>query len=690
MLFRRPLRSPFARSRESGGATTTGTMRLRARCPKRGTTRAAFAPAVVFLLLACVSVANGEGAHGNNDLVTRDVRSYHEVPYSIPLKVIGSAPTSATVHVTQGSDSPPQVMKIQGHSRWFEPYKAFHHVQLEVFDNDGFVLNHCELRFSDGKQTRAKKGPGWPRKRDALLKGLSSNSGSDESKQPQPVITMKLGPFDRSDVIVQCQNNNGGDKKITAALKVSSSTEDVTQRRIRFFAGLLLLICAPYFAELAAAYYVSGMLLGVVALLVVVVARVTQAVPGGRTVRAGGGIVAAVGAFVVPPEHISKVLEFYLSLWLAPSRLLFKAVRSGGSTGGWGSGETAEVEFEEVFSLAYALAATLSILLGAGAGAWATRQWVIDHNTGEVSDGVAVFTTISSRIIAAVLFQFSTLDVVTGGIFVALAFGALAVDNVQALLSVFTVEKTSGRSSRSPLSRRRSGSRGSYHSSDSENDEDDDDINAGRNSTMGSPGWNWLGGNGRSNGSGLRRRATSKRKPITPDTMDPEPRMPPVLLVGTGAGAVGKSPGRTPGAGLKPWRLLEAAVSPFRWRSGGRDDDSDDDFDGDALREQRAHAAAVAARTNGRTSQGRGSGKKGRNSRGKGSSNADSPRNDVPVGMAARSRGRFMTKDEYEQLRERSTDSGLDQLCGTPEFAKWMRANRNRVRLTSNDYSDED
>jgi hypothetical protein len=66
------------------------------------------------------------------------------------------------------------------------------------------------------------------------------------------------------------------------------------------------------------------------------------------------------------------------------------------------------------------------------------------------------------------------------------------------------------------------------------------------------------------------------------------------------------------------------------------------------------------------------------------------PRNDVPVGMAARSRGRFMTQTEFEDTGAASTDTGLDALCGTPEFAKWMRQQAHRVRLTSRDFSDSD
>ena len=63
--------------------------------------------------------------------------------------------------------------------------------------------------------------------------------------------------------------------------------------------------------------------------------------------------------------------------------------------------------------------------------------------------------------------------------------------------------------------------------------------------------------------------------------MDPEPRTPPVVLLGTGAGALGASPGRTPGAGLRPW-LFSSPFSFGRGGSGSRDSDSEEDLDGSA------------------------------------------------------------------------------------------------------------
>ena len=44
-----------------------------------------------------------------------------------------------------------------------------------------------------------------------------------------------------------------------------------------------------------------------------------------------------------------------------------------------------------------------------------------------------------------------------------------------------------------------------------------------------------------------------------------------------------------------------------------------------------------------------------------------------------------------DALGAESTDRGLDELCGTPEFAKWMAKQSHRVRLVATDLdSDED
>jgi hypothetical protein len=40
-----------------------------------------------------------------------------------------------------------------------------------------------------------------------------------------------------------------------------------------------------------------------------------------------------------------------------------------------------------------------------------------------------------------------------------------------------------------------------------------------------------------------------------------------------------------------------------------------------------------------------------------------------------------LTRAEFDAMGARETERGLDELCGTPEFARWMRRNAARVRL---------
>ena len=61
-----------------------------------------------------------------------------------------------------------------------------------------------------------------------------------------------------------------------------------------------------------------------------------------------------------------------------------------------------------------------------------------------------------------------------------------------------------------------------------------------------------------------------------------------------------------------------------------------------------------------------------------------------PAGAAAASRGRFLTEVEFHELGRETTDRGLDELCGTPEFAKWMRRRAHKVRLEREDDDDDD
>ena len=226
-----------------------------------------------------------------------------------------------------------------------------------------------------------------------------------------------------------------------------------------------------------------------------------------------------------------------------------------------------------------------------------------------------------------------------------------------------------------------------------------------------------------------------RRRGFAPETMDPEPSTPPAVLLAAGAGVVGGSAGRTPGVGLRPWRSMSAspfgpgsvfglvgrAAAASRRRKDEREEDDEALF-GSASRPSANRARGSSSspspspspfaarvpptrRASGGSSRGRGTAgaaADGRGSRagGAGGSRSSrfaptataagtgSPR--PPVGAAAASRGRFLTEAEFDAMGREATDRGLDELCGTPEFAKWMRSRAHRVRLAREDYDDDD
>lgn len=721
-----------------------------------------------------------------------------------PLRVGDAGARVARVTATPGEPlASAQAVEVRGFSRLTQPHKAFHHVTLEVFDDarSSFARNECELRYADGRRVKsARRGPGWPRKRDAVLKFAKANFGASEAPSVEtsgnvgnerttpPTLVADFGPFDATRVVVRCggvsgvspgvsekrqQNTNvPGGGAFTVTFEISGNDRDVVTRRWRFILGTTLVLFAPRLADVAAAYYATGAVLGVAALLFFFAAKAARIVPGGRVARMGAGLAAAVSAFVVPPEHVTKVFEMYISLWLAPARLVVVAARRalfGGyeSFAGYGSfgvtassGDASDLNASdlkasplEAVTLAYALAGTALTLAGAGAGLWATNAWVIDKSTGEVAAPAAAFARVAARALGATLLQFCTADAALGGALASIALVSAVAESARGGSLARALSMGSRLKKKKTDSRRRRVSRGDAREQESDSDgsrrsdwsdsDDEDEEERSRGSARGrsaqfsgsasglrrrgrerarsrdaelkaplsraessdeedarSPGWNWFGGASRSRRGRRRRRGDGGYG--TPTTLDPEPRTPPVVLVGTGAGALGASPGRTPGAGLRPWRSLRGgSASPFSFgffsRSplASRDSDSEDDADGDALLRER-HRAAAAAAAGARRAAGR-SGRSGHvtrthtSSATRGGEELAAEANPVPVGMAARARGRFMTRAEYDAQGAERTDRGLDELCGTPEFAKWMAKQSHRVRLVATDLdSDED
>ncbi len=721
-----------------------------------------------------------------------------------PLRVGDAGARVARVTATPGEPlASAQAVEVRGFSRLTQPHKAFHHVTLEVFDDarSSFARNECELRYADGRRVKsARRGPGWPRKRDAVLKFAKANFGTSEAPSVEtsngagnerttpPTLVADFGPFDATRVVVRCggvssgvspgfekrhQNTNvPGTGAFVVTFEIGGNDRDVVTRRWRFILGTTLVLFAPRLADVAAAYYATGAVLGVAALLFFFAAKAARIVPGGRVARMGAGLAAAVSAFVVPPEHVTKVFEMYISLWLAPARLVVVAARRalfGGyeSFAGYGSfgvtassGDASDLNASdlkasplEAVTLAYALAGTALTLAGAGAGLWATNAWVIDKSTGEVAAPAAAFARVAARALGATLLQFCTADAALGGALASIALVSAVAESARGGSLARALSMGSRLKKKKTDSRRRRVSRGDAREQESDSDgsrrsdwsdsDDEDEEERSRGSARGrsaqfsgsasglrrrgrerarsrdaelkaplsraessdeedarSPGWNWFGGASRSRRGRRRRRGDGGYG--TPTTLDPEPRTPPVVLVGTGAGALGASPGRTPGAGLRPWRSLRGgSASPFSFgffsRSplASRDSDSEDDADGDALLRER-HRAAAAAAAGARRAAGR-SGRSGHvtrthtSSATRGGEELAAEANPVPVGMAARARGRFMTRAEYDAQGAERTDRGLDELCGTPEFAKWMAKQSHRVRLVATDLdSDED
>ena len=424
--------------------------------------------------------------------------------------------------------------------------------------------------------------------------------------------------------------------------------------------------------------------------------------------KAGAGASAAVAALVVPSEHLSAVVEGYVHLCLKPVSLVARAVYE---------------QNPDEAGLPYALAATIVMLAGAGIGLWVVRRWMIDEVTGGVAPSVAGFACVAMRVVGVVLLQFCTLDLLSGFALVGASLAVTAADVARSWpgstrrSSSSSSGQTRGawsHGSGSVASRHRGGAArrilrraGRYFSDEDEEDEEetdayeetdgyeDDDLTPGMGHERGSPG---LGvrrraGSGRKTpgnrtlsvdnrdermgdraghivfgtdgpgssrggsflggvfggGSGGHSGSARKRRSL-PESMDPEPRTPPATIVGAGGAIGGGGRGASAVGGLMGLfgggkRAEKRGTAPRRSKLGGR-----------------SVSSAVAA-----------------------ASNSPLP----PVGMAAASRGRFLTASEFNAQSVRATDAGLDELCDTPEFKRWMRDNAGRIRVTSSDSDDD-
>ena len=651
----------------------------RSPAPRVRALRRAFVACVVLACSALASPAAGPSAP-LADALSFDVRV--------------DAPSPTVVVATTRR---PGVLNLVAHSR-LALHKMFHHVVLEIHDDGGFAANGCALhrvqRVDDGPpRGKGKQSP--PSSSSSSSSSSSFRSTRVRARKPPPGyvpldasegppdLIATFGPFaNRVAVTPRCKL--GGPASSDAAVssgrplayraRLRASAASDPGRRAKLLAGLLLLALAPTLAESVSAYYACGAALSITALILVAAWKFSRSLPGGRAARAGAYAVALGSALFVPGEHLSFVLEGYASLCSKPLRVLLRVM--------W-------EQNPEDASLPWALAATTFLFVGAGAGAWAVRANVVDPGTGGIYPTVQGFVRILARVLAAVMFQFCTLDLASGA---AMAVACLAFAAREELTrGIGKGGNGGGGGSGSARRRRRGGPRGPSSAnntrrasderrrrgsdSDAETTDDDvhdDDFDDARIATAtSSPGReaataasalaraafsfspsDWFGG-----GVSRRRRAgagaeNERPRPASSSaaaerrrlrTMDPEPNTPPApfgesrSLARRGGG----SPGRTPGGGAHSRRRgTQMLFSPGR--SSGRS----------------PLGAGAAGATAGADSQ-----------------------KTPPAGSAANARGRFLTRAEFDAMGARETERGLDELCGTPEFARWMRRNAARVRL---------
>lgn len=606
----------------------------------------------------------------------------------------------------------PGILKLHGYPRMLQ-HKMFHHLTLEIYDDGGFVANSCVLhrvvmdKESDGEVRRTKvrqrKGPGHPGLA-ALAGGSLNTAASNASGGPTFVAT--FGPFDQGVTLTpRCERWRGGAAEpLSYRVRLVASDGPDTGKIAKLVVGAALVTLAPAVSEMTLAYYGVGMALSVLAVAILIIYRVARSLPGGRAMKAGAGASAALAALVVPSEHLSAVVEGYVHLCLKPVSLVARAVYE---------------QNPDEAGLPYALAATIVMLAGAGIGLWVVRRWMIDEVTGGVAPSVAGFACVAMRVVGVVLLQFCTLDLLSGFALVGASLAVTFADVAKSWPGGATSQRRSSSSSSSHgsgssrPSRHRNGAArsilrraGRYFSDEEDEEEDayeeedgyedtdgygDDDQRGSRSPGLGvrrragfgrkTPGpgstlsadrddrigderpgrvvsgdgpgssrrGSFLGGVFGGHHSGGHSGSARKRRPL-PESMDPEPRTPPATIVGAGGAIGGGGRGASAVGGLMGLfgggkRAEKRGTTPRRSKLGGR-----------------SAPSAVAA-----------------------ASNSPLP----PVGMAAASRGRFLTASEFNAQSARATDAGLDELCDTPEFKRWMRDNAGRIRVTSSDSDDD-
>jgi hypothetical protein len=628
----------------------------------------AFATLLLATLLATLATTRAT-ASDDPDATSRARQTSHLATHAVggaekphELRVGDAAPRRIAATTRR-----PGILKLHGYPRMLQ-HKMFHHLTLEIYDEGGFVANSCVLHRvvmdkDDGEVRRTKvrqrKGPSHP--------GLAALAGgSVPSHATGPTFVVTFGPFDVGTVLTpRCERWRGGAAEpLSYRVRLVSSDGPDTGKIAKLVVGAALVALAPAVSEMTLAYYGVGMALSVLAVALLLIYRVAKTLPGGRAMKAGAGASAAIAALVVPSEHLSAVVEGYVHLCLKPVSLVARAVYE---------------QNPDEAGLPYALAATCVMLAGAGIGLWVVRRWMIDEITGGVAPSVAGFACVAMRVVGVVLLQFCTLDLLSGFTLVGAGLAVTALDVARSWPT-----HTNGYKNGHPrggAARRILRRAGRYFSD--EEDEEEEDVYGGSPEDEFTP----TGSSRRGSQSGPRRRRTPatpvdadhhtgsrpadpagrrssfsfgnvfggpggsarRRGGGLPESMDPEPRTPPASIVGAG-GAMEPS-----GRGLMG--------SLFGKKTAERRSGTTPASRGKRSASKLGGGRSVAANA------------------------PDSPL--PPVGMAAASRGRFLSAAEFDAQSRRATDSGLDDLCDTPDFKRWMRTNAGRIHVGGTDSDDD-
>jgi len=731
------------------------------RAVRRG--RGASAALTFAMLLACAlacgaTVATADAAAAATAAAvpgaeTPSARDADEKVYAI--RVVDANAKVKVPRVVTGTTRRPGILKLSGHGR-IAMHKMFHHLTLKVHDEGGFAANNCALRkivatsatgkpnaIADAPADASGERPRHANFRDAKIR-QRKGAGWGHAHALNPALEATFGPY-VSDVMLtpRCEKRRGdGVATVKYRVELVSSKGPDLRRVFRLVVGAALVAFAPTISGWTAAYYGLGMALSVLAVALLVLFRVSRAMPGGRVVKTGGAVVAALAAVIVPTEDLSRIVEGYVALMLKPAQLVFRAV--------------VEQNPDEA-GLPFALFATTLVLVGAGVGFWVVRRWLVDPFSGGVEPTVAGFSCAAMRAIGIVLLLFSTLDTLCGA---ALAGCGVAVAVVSPVISRMTRlgpargSSGRGRPSSGRDSRRGGSSSGRYGYARGDDFDLDDDASPRSHGRGGSGGgarrrvrcvrqkffthlpvstldrvpfqltgelvlygmalsFGFGGGDspppsrGRdrardrdrspgdsspeerdARGSSARGRGRGRKRRSFPKTMDPEPEEPHAVLEGAGLGA--EPDDRPRGAGLLRF------IGGLLFRRGKRGKDSR------ATPPPPPTPPSVTA-TPPSATRGRGRGAKTpfapvvspSPTRGKkqaaAAAKAPPKSPPPPVGMAAASVGRFLSQKEYDHRCAKATDTGLGALYGTPEFTEWMKKQGHRLRIardSDSDYSD--